>query len=86
MSEASKTNAAQLEYWNNVAGPRWVGLAGYVEKRVERVNDLLLARSAVRPGEKVLEVGCGTGTATVPLADAVGEAGELSGSTFPSRC
>jgi SAM-dependent methyltransferase len=79
MSEASKTNAAQLEYWNNVAGPRWVGLAGYVEKRVERVNDLLLARSAVRPGEKVLEVGCGTGAATVPLADAVGETGEVVG-------
>ncbi|MBV9816241.1 MAG: class I SAM-dependent methyltransferase [Alphaproteobacteria bacterium] len=79
MSEASKTNAAQLEYWNNVAGPRWVGLAGYVEKRVERVNDLLLARSAVRPGEKVLEVGCGTGAATMPLAEAVGETGEVVG-------
>ena len=47
-------NAAQQEYWNSVAGPRWVGLAGYVEKRVERINDLLLARSAVAPGEKVL--------------------------------
>ncbi|MBV8936073.1 MAG: class I SAM-dependent methyltransferase [Alphaproteobacteria bacterium] len=79
MSEASKTNAAQLEYWNNVAGPRWVGLAGYVEKRVERVNDLLLARSAVRPGEKALEVGCGTGAATMPLAEAVGETGEVVG-------
>jgi SAM-dependent methyltransferase len=68
-----------LEYWNTVAGPRWVGLAGYVEKRVERVNDLLLARTAVRPGEKVLEVGCGTGAATVPLAEAVAETGEVVG-------
>ena len=72
-------NAAQQEYWNSVAGPRWVGLAGYVEKRVERVNDLLLARSAVTPGEKVLEVGCGTGAATVPLAEAVGGTGEVVG-------
>ena len=79
MNEASTTNDAQREYWNNVAGPRWAGLAGYVEKRVERVNDLLLARSAVRPGEKVLEVGCGTGAATVPLAEAVGETGEVVG-------
>jgi SAM-dependent methyltransferase len=79
MSEASTTNAAQLEYWNTVAGPRWVGLAGFVEKRVERVNDLLLARSAVGPGEKVLEVGCGTGAATVPLAEAVGDTGEVVG-------
>ena len=72
-------NAAQQEYWNSVAGPRWVGLAGYVEKRVERINDLLLVRSAVAPGEKVLEVGCGTGAATVPLAEAVGDTGEVVG-------
>jgi SAM-dependent methyltransferase len=72
-------NADQLEYWNTVAGPRWVGLAGFVEKRVQKVNDLLLARSAVAPGERVLEVGCGTGAATVPLAAAVGDTGEVVG-------
>src|SRR5260370_26343737 len=72
-------NAAQLEYWNTVAGPRWVGLAGLVEKRVQKVNDRELRRSAVAPGEKVLEVGCGTGAATVPLAEAVGDTGEVVG-------
>src|SRR6201987_1610636 len=72
-------NAAQQEYWNTVAGPRWVGLAGYVEKRVQKVNDLLLARSALRPGEQALEVGCGTGAATVPLAEAGGATGEVVG-------
>ncbi len=71
-------NADQQEYWNTVAGPRWVELAGFVEKRVQKVNDLLLARSAVA-GEKVLEVGCGTGAATVPLAEAVGNTGEVVG-------
>ena len=39
-------NTAQHEYWNTVAGPRWVGLGGFVERHVEAVNDLLLARSA----------------------------------------
>ena len=76
---STEANAAQLEYWNTVAGPRWVGLAGYVEKRVQKVNDLLLARSAVAPGERVLEVGCGTGAATVPLAEAVNDTGEVVG-------
>jgi SAM-dependent methyltransferase len=70
---STAANADQQEYWNTVAGPRWVGLAGFVEKRVQKVNDLLLARSAVAPGEKVIEVGCGTGAATVPLAEAVGD-------------
>ena len=55
MSEGSIANTAQHQYWNTVAGPRWVGLAGFVERRVAAVNDLLLARSGVTAGESVLE-------------------------------
>jgi SAM-dependent methyltransferase len=72
-------NLAQQEYWNTVAGPRWIGLEGFVERRVRAVNDLLLARSRVAPGERVLEIGCGTGAFTVALAEAVGERGEVLG-------
>jgi SAM-dependent methyltransferase len=72
-------NAAQREYWNTIAGPRWVGLEGFVERRVRAVNDLLLAHSGVAAGEKVLEVGCGTGAFTVPLAATVGEHGAVLG-------
>jgi len=79
MTESGIANTAQHEYWNNVAGPRWVGLGGFVERRVRAVNDLLLRRSAVMPGESVLEIGCGTGAATVPFAEAVGERGRVVG-------
>ena len=79
MSEQRAANAAQQEYWNTVAGPRWVGLGGFVERRVQKVNDLLLARSGVAAGERVLEVGCGTGAATAPFAEAVGERGRVVG-------
>jgi SAM-dependent methyltransferase len=79
MTEISIANTAQHEYWNTVAGPRWVGLDGFVERRVRAVNDLLLARSGVAAGESVLEIGCGTGAATVPFAEAVGERGRVVG-------
>jgi SAM-dependent methyltransferase len=79
MSDGDVANAAQQEYWNKIAGPRWVGLAGFVERRVQAVNDLLLTRSAVASGERVLEIGCGTGAATVPFAEAVGERGHVVG-------
>jgi hypothetical protein len=54
MPESTIANMAQHEYWNTVAGPRWVGLGGLVEQRVGAVNDLLLARSGVKAGESVL--------------------------------
>jgi SAM-dependent methyltransferase len=79
MAQEAIANTAQREYWNTVAGPRWVGLEGFVERRVRAVNELLLVRSGVGPGERVLEIGCGTGAFTVPLAEAVGENGEIVG-------
>lgn len=79
MTAATMANAAQQEYWNTVAGPRWVGLEGFVERRVRAVNDLLLRHSAVAAGERVLEIGCGTGAFTAPLANAVGQSGEVVG-------
>ncbi len=79
MAAAGTANAAQQEYWNKVAGPRWVGLEGFIERRVRAVNDLLLRHSAAAAGERALEIGCGTGAFTVPLAEAVGDRGEVVG-------
>jgi SAM-dependent methyltransferase len=79
MVENNIANMAQHEYWNTVAGPRWVGLGGFVEWRMRAFNDLLLARSGVAPGENELEIGCGTGATTVPLAEAVGERDRVVG-------
>jgi SAM-dependent methyltransferase len=79
MAEATIANTAQRDYWNSVAGPRWLGLEGYVERRVEPVNALLLSHARAARGERVLEIGCGTGAFTMPLAQAVGEEGEVVG-------
>ena len=84
MAEQAIANTAQRDYWNTVAGPRWVGLEGLVERRVRAVNDLLLARSGAKAGERVLEIGCGTGAFTVPLAEAVGETGVVVGADISS--
>jgi len=72
-------NAAQRAYWNQVAGPRWVGLGGFVENKNREVNDLLLARMRPAAGERALEIGCGTGPTTVPVAEAVGAGGHVLG-------
>jgi SAM-dependent methyltransferase len=84
MAEEAIANIAQRDYWNKVAGPRWVGLEGFVERRVQAVNELLLARSGAKEGERVLEIGCGTGAFTVPLAERVGAHGGVVGADISS--
>jgi SAM-dependent methyltransferase len=79
MTESNIANTAQHEYWNTVAGPRWVGLGGFVERRAHAITDLLVARAGAAAGESVLEIGCGTGAATVLFAEAVGERGRVVG-------
>jgi SAM-dependent methyltransferase len=75
--EALDANAAQRRYWNTVAGPRWVATPGFRERRNQESLALLLARLGLAGGESVLEIGCGTGALTLPLAEAVGEHGRV---------
>ena len=75
--EALDANAAQRRYWNTVAGPRWVATPGFRERRNQESTALLLRRLGLASGESVLEIGCGTGALTVPLATKVGERGRV---------
>src|ERR1700758_2055499 len=75
--EALDANAAQRRYWNTVAGPRWVAAPGFRERRNQESFALLLARLGLTGGQSVLEIGCGTGALTQPLAEAVGENGRV---------
>ncbi|HZU90691.1 MAG TPA: methyltransferase domain-containing protein, partial [Stellaceae bacterium] len=78
MSEAAfEANAAQRRYWNTVAGPRWVAAPEFRERRNRESLALLLARLGLAGGESVLEIGCGTGALTLPLAAAVGAEGRV---------
>jgi SAM-dependent methyltransferase len=70
-------NADQAEYWNSEAGQRWIPYQEALDQRLAPLTDLLMARAGVRPGECVIDVGCGTGTTALQLAAAVGAHGSV---------
>jgi len=73
------SNDKQIAYWNEVAGPKWVGLDDAMDAKFAHINELLFSHAAARPGEAVLDIGCGTGTTALPFASAVTPGGHVTG-------
>jgi SAM-dependent methyltransferase len=72
-------NDDQIRYWNERAGQDWVALQARMDANLSGISGAVLAFAAAKPGEAVLDIGCGTGATTLALADAVGPAGRVSG-------
>ncbi|MBU6448557.1 MAG: methyltransferase domain-containing protein [Rhodospirillales bacterium] len=72
-------NETQKTYWNEIAGPKWLGLGGAMEARLAPVNDALIEAAALQPGEHVLDVGCGAGFTSLEAAHKVGPHGHVLG-------
>jgi SAM-dependent methyltransferase len=74
---AGPANADQAEYWNSASGQKWITSQDALDQRFAPLTELLMERAGVRPGECVIDVGCGTGTTTLQLAAAVGAHGSV---------
>ena len=72
---SSQSNSDQEEYWNSNAGKKWVEYQDELHRLLERVKDRLLQRSKIESGERVVDIGCGTGATTMSVASLVGESG-----------
>lgn len=73
------TTLDQKTYWNEGGGRRWVSNLDAVERMFQPFVEQLLALAAPRPGERVIDVGCGGGETSRALATAVAPTGEVLG-------
>jgi ubiquinone/menaquinone biosynthesis C-methylase UbiE len=72
-------NSAEIAFWNGPGGRRWVSRQEAWDRVLEPVAAAALERAAVRPGERVIDIGCGAGATTIALARRVGAAGRVVG-------
>lgn len=72
-------NAEMSEYWNGERGRSWVDRADQFDAQLEIYGLKAVAGLGPQPGDRVLDIGCGAGSTTFEVAQAVGRAGHVTG-------
>lgn len=72
-------NADQIAYWNGAPGEKWVKNQKVMDASLAGATAGLLSLAAIQPGERVLDIGCGSGEISLLAADRVGAAGAVTG-------
>src|SRR5215203_3241495 len=75
-------NADQVAYWNGPAGQRWADRQAAQDVLLKPVADLVIERARLKPGERVIDIGCGSGATAIAFAREVAPA---SGRICPRR-
>jgi SAM-dependent methyltransferase len=63
--------------WNGVSGANWVANAAHHERALAAYGDAVLTAAAIRPTDRVLDVGCGAGGFTRAAARLAAEGSAL---------
>jgi ubiquinone/menaquinone biosynthesis C-methylase UbiE len=72
-------NADQIAYWNGAGGQRWAQRQPVQDILLQPIADIVIDRARIKSGERVLDVGCGSGSTTFAFAKAVGPSGHVMG-------
>lgn len=77
ISDADPRNEGQIAYWNGARAETWIKQQEAQGNAHMAVITPLIERAAIRAGEHVVDVGCGTGVTTIEIARRVGPSGRV---------
>jgi len=79
MDQALETRTEYVDFWNEILVPKFVRWKHIIVDGLTHHSAAVFPRLAVRPGDRVVDVGCGFGDTAILLADRVGPAGSVLG-------
>ena len=72
-------NEAEMAYWNSAGGRHWVERQQSQDIVLGPILQATLERAKLRQGERVVDIGCGTGASSIALAERAGPSGAGAG-------
>jgi ubiquinone/menaquinone biosynthesis C-methylase UbiE len=72
-------NADQIAYWNGPGGQKWADRQQAQDILLGPIADILIGRAQAKAGERIIDVGCGSGAVSIALAPKVGPGGHVLG-------
>jgi SAM-dependent methyltransferase len=72
-------NVEQQEYWDGHGGEHWASQAERYDSINRRFAQRIVAELDPRPGERILDVGCGNGALSLAVAPRVAPSGSVCG-------
>jgi len=79
MSEARPAEEMAAEDWVGEMGDKWLANIDRFESMIAPAGAALMAHAALRPGERVVDIGCGGGATTIEIGRAVAPEGSALG-------
>lgn len=76
---STTANADQIAYWNEQVGDTWASLQERMDAQLAPLGSAAIEALALCPGERVLDIGCGSGATTLQIAQVLGATGEAVG-------
>jgi SAM-dependent methyltransferase len=79
MATTDQENVDFIECWNEILTPKWIRFRHLLSGNGKIHSDLAGPRLDIRPGDRILDIGCGFGETSLELGERVGPTGEVLG-------